>query len=502
MLRLITILLLAATIGCSAGFESQKAQGDFAFETGQSDAEFVFMSLSTVAGFIDNSFSLSNFTVSFDAVPSQNNADIVIGLSQNAAGTYSDLAAIVRFNPNGQIDVRNGGLYSAATAVSYSANQTYRFEMTVDVPARKYSVKVTPAGQAAVVLAQNYSFRNEQSNVTSLGNIGASGNPGSVKVSKISITINLPDMTSGPSPTPTPTPTPTPSPTPVPAGTPQYPSLLKNYKVRPAFKVAGVDYYVGVPGGITLKNPGTISMAGVSVNAGARLITITGGNVTLDGYDFSGWAVVTNAANTRLINSKFNGLNPGGPQTSVISGTTSSSNLYVGYSTIDGLSGGGRAEFLVEMEGPGLTIEYSWLKNSNSDLIGRHGVSGGDIRIQYNLTEQAGMGGPATHGDYLQVYGPNVEATYILYNTTVQVGGITQGFICDNTKTGEIAGNVFTGGMNYFVSTSGPNTKPGAFTSPFRIHDNYWDPSNVNGLYYPAPGPVFTNNVNMVTGGN
>jgi hypothetical protein len=291
------------------------------------------------------------------------------------------------------------------------------------------------------------------------------------------------------------------------ACTAQHPSLLTGYRVRPNWRVAGVDYCVGYSANITPKNPATISTAGVSVNTGSKAITVTGNNVTLDGYDFSGWSVVTTAANTTLIHSNFNGTNPGGTQTSVISGTPTASNLYVGYSTIDGLTGGGHAEFLVEMEGPGLTVEYSWLKNSNSDMVGRHGNSGGDITIRNNLIEQGGMGGPNTHGDYLQVYGPDIEATHILFNTTIQHGGITQGFFADNTKSAEIAGNVMIGTVNYFVSGSGPGTKPAALTGTFNVHDNYFDPTKAFGFSYPTympndryPLSIFTRNVNMVTG--
>ena len=50
-----------------------------------------------------------------------------------------------------------------------------------------------------------------------------------------------------------------------PPGTPQFESLLKGYAVRPDWKVAGVDYYVGTPDGTVLKDPATISMAMGSV---------------------------------------------------------------------------------------------------------------------------------------------------------------------------------------------------------------------------------------------
>jgi hypothetical protein len=54
-------------------------------------------------------------TVEFDAVPSANNKDMVINLSNGPASAYTDLAAIVRFASNGVIDVRNGSTYSAST---------------------------------------------------------------------------------------------------------------------------------------------------------------------------------------------------------------------------------------------------------------------------------------------------------------------------------------------------------------------------------------------------
>ena len=53
-----------------------------------------------------------------------------------------------------------------------------------------------------------------------------------------------------------------------PVGSPQLPNLLDSYGAsRPAWGVAGVDYHVGVPQGLALKDPTTISMAGVSVDA-------------------------------------------------------------------------------------------------------------------------------------------------------------------------------------------------------------------------------------------
>src|SRR6266478_6279108 len=52
---------------------------------------------------------------------------------------------------------------------------------------------------------------------------------------------------------------------------PQHPNLLDGYAVRPTWEVAGVDYAVG-PTSTPLKDPATISMAGVSINSSTRTI--------------------------------------------------------------------------------------------------------------------------------------------------------------------------------------------------------------------------------------
>src|SRR5262245_49447318 len=91
-----------------------------------------------------------------------------------------------------------------------------------------------------------------------------------------------------------------------PAGAPQLPNLFSGYALRPPWEVAGVNYAVGYEPSTALNNPATISMPGVSVNTTNKTITVTGNNVTLDGYDFSlngGWGVVVQGANTTILNS-------------------------------------------------------------------------------------------------------------------------------------------------------------------------------------------------------
>src|SRR5260221_7737950 len=89
-----------------------------------------------------------SFTAEFDATPSAANIDGVTGLAHGAVSDYTGLAAIVRFNGTGTIDARNGGAYTAASTISYSAGKAYHFRLVVATASRTYSAYVTPAGGA------------------------------------------------------------------------------------------------------------------------------------------------------------------------------------------------------------------------------------------------------------------------------------------------------------------------------------------------------------------
>jgi Tfp pilus assembly protein FimT len=130
----------------------------------------------------------SPFQLTFDATPTQNDENVVIGLSNGPAAAYTDLAAIVRFNPTGQIDVRDGWNYQADATVNYTAGTTYAFTMVVDPTTQTYSVYVTPAGGSEILLAQNYAFRGEQAGTSTLDNLGGYGLVGSAAVTGISVT--------------------------------------------------------------------------------------------------------------------------------------------------------------------------------------------------------------------------------------------------------------------------------------------------------------------------
>lgn len=109
------------------------------------------------------------FHVRVQATPSANNIDAVIGISKGAASKWTQLAAIVRFAPNGILDVRRGGAYAADVHYPYQASRTYYFRIDIDVAARAYTVWVKESPSASYsLLARDYPFRTEQANVTSL----------------------------------------------------------------------------------------------------------------------------------------------------------------------------------------------------------------------------------------------------------------------------------------------------------------------------------------------
>jgi hypothetical protein len=105
------------------------------------------------------------FVASFDATPLQSGTDAVVAFSLGQPSTWTNLAAIVRFNSQGLVDVMNGTLpYTAQTTFAYNVNSTYRIRMRINITGKVYSVWITPPGGSEIALATNYQFRSEQAN--------------------------------------------------------------------------------------------------------------------------------------------------------------------------------------------------------------------------------------------------------------------------------------------------------------------------------------------------
>lgn len=112
------------------------------------------------------------FSIEWDAVPNGSPIDVVTGVSSGAPTAFSSFACSLRFNSSGAIDARNGGSYAAANTRTYAAGVSYHCKMTINTAAKTYSAWVTPAGGAQVQIANNYDFRTEQANVSSLNYLG------------------------------------------------------------------------------------------------------------------------------------------------------------------------------------------------------------------------------------------------------------------------------------------------------------------------------------------
>jgi hypothetical protein len=83
--------------------------------------------VTSASGFVNTalaSVQTGLFAVEFDATPSGDAVDMVVGLAPAAASAYADLATIVRFNTSGQIDARNGSGFAASQAINYTGGLT------------------------------------------------------------------------------------------------------------------------------------------------------------------------------------------------------------------------------------------------------------------------------------------------------------------------------------------------------------------------------------------
>ena len=131
------------------------------------------------------------FSAEYDVVPNVSNMNGTTGLSLGNAATWDDLAVIVGFSEAGQLNARNGGVYTADAVVPYSAGTSYHFRIVGDIPAHTYSVYVTEGAGAEIQLANNYAFRSSQAAVSSLDTLAVVAVTGSHTVSNFTISASV-----------------------------------------------------------------------------------------------------------------------------------------------------------------------------------------------------------------------------------------------------------------------------------------------------------------------
>ena len=308
-----------------------------------------------------------------------------------------------------------------------------------------------------------------------------------------------------------------------PAGTPQLGLLLRHYVAKPPWQVAGIDYAVGVPSGIPLKDPLTITMPGTAIDAKYHLIRVSGDSVTLDAYDFSlhgGWGVYiqSGARNTTITNSNFragaNGVVP-------ISAEAGASGLTVTDCTIDGGAGGVRGGSdavwaLINYTGSGTFVaKHDLLANAPADAID---FNNGRISavVEYNAVTSLGHAA-GSHPDFVQFVGNEASDSVIAFNTIYQPPG--DGEVAGmegiqvEAQTGAHPSSILrTLVANNTIIAPGPELTmscaiaviegKGNVIDGVVVRDNYLDFRGTYYAFYPPSGVnvIFSGNVDMRTG--
>lgn len=126
------------------------------------------------------------YSVEFTATPQNSTSDLLLALSQGPQTSWSNLAAIVRFNTDNTIDVRDGDFYRADAIVEYLPGRDHYIRVEVNLYAHTYSVFVLPGYSyepfrtGGTQIAKDYRFRTEQQAVSSLDTVVVEAEIGSL----------------------------------------------------------------------------------------------------------------------------------------------------------------------------------------------------------------------------------------------------------------------------------------------------------------------------------
>lgn len=201
------------------------------------------------------------------------------------------------------------------------------------------------------------------------------------------------------------------------------------YAARPAWAVAGVDYYVGIPTGTSLADPSTTLPSGASYSG--NVVTVTGCNVTLNALDFtlhSGIMITVNVSSsscvTTVTNCKFQAYNVLQPIAFITTLGTGGSfvfnnNQYDGLAATGGTGSGFAVNDPIEGQGT-VTMEYNYFHNFDSKVIQMSGLSGAPVFTEkYNLFSNFGYCDtpPCSHGEAEYTFGSSSLKIDFEYNT-------------------------------------------------------------------------------------
>ena len=307
-----------------------------------------------------------------------------------------------------------------------------------------------------------------------------------------------------------------------PSGPVQRPTGLSGYRLRPPWKVAGFDYYVGIPSGTVLSSPRSISNPDTTISSNAVVCSGRGASVSLNAIDFTGYSVYIPAggcSSLTITNSNFACTNNKSPGFAFIQ-DQNSAKVVIRTSKIN--SGDNCGAWPDNVSDPiacggSCTIEYNWFYHASERIVsigiatlyrwnlidssnpanGAHQnyeqFGGGSTAlsdvVEFNASYSALSGGAEGYQFYGNVLPTTIVSPVLRFNTMIALkagGHVTMSYM--------VHGSCHTAGLNC-TTISGTGV----------IADNYFDPSGAYGIFYggtltPALGWSSRNNINMVTG--
>ena len=296
-------------------------------------------------------------------------------------------------------------------------------------------------------------------------------------------------------------------------GTPQMTRLLDGYRTRPPWKVAGVDYAVGVAAGKRLTDWRKLDLPGVRIDG--NFVVVTGGDAVLDGIDFSTnggtQLYVKTDGEVTIRNCRFGGDYLRSIATGIID--IASPRVVIRNCTFDGAAAGNAACILFFRRSVDATVQYCHAHNFPSRVIQL--IAGGALDYRFNLIGQGAMQTGA-HMNYLE-FGSGESRPIVAFNTTAQTaparsggegfqfyfnaGGAMHEPLCmNNTMIARGGGGKAV--MSYLMH--GTRYTPGITTTLIGravMQGNFLDTSSAYGAFYDSSfaGWDFHDNTDLVT---
>lgn len=328
-----------------------------------------------------------------------------------------------------------------------------------------------------------------------------------------------------------------------PVGTAQLPTILNKYHAtgsdgrfpgngrQPPWKVAGVDYYVGIPPGTTLTDwqsfigaPG-IDAGGVNyIRCNGTTAANPSASATINAADFTlhggGWLYIPSGgcSSVTITNSKFGCATPTGSDGYYIQSQAATS-FTLRFNEIDGLGCElGQVTWLSTGGNGTIIIEHNYFNNLNNHLWEQ--VSGTNtVTYRWNLINGWTAFDPTAHMNFHQLNSGNVT-TSVLFNTVYipQLGANgpgemfqyymnSSGTLTTPTQSYNTIISIQPGGqalpstsyaVHGSVGSAGTTLSGAAFNQ-----NNYFDPTSMYGAYYTGSmttGWTSSGNIDMTTG--